>query len=103
MKTFAKAFVIAALISAPLAAFAQTSQPVTRAQVREELVQLHNVGYSPLDDRNSYPVHIEAAEARLAAQNTASAQESGYGAASNGSSQAGVRDVRTNGITFAHH
>ncbi|MEM5437658.1 DUF4148 domain-containing protein [Paraburkholderia diazotrophica] len=103
MKTFAKAFVIAALISAPLAAFAQTSQPVTRAQVREELVQLHNVGYSPLDDRNSYPVHIEAAEARLAARNTASAQESGYGAAANGSSQAGGRDVHTNAITFAHH
>ncbi|MEX3937083.1 DUF4148 domain-containing protein [Paraburkholderia phymatum] len=103
MKTFAKAFVIAALISAPLAAFAQTSQPVTRAQVREELVQLHNVGYSPLDDRNSYPVHIEAAEARLAAQNAASAQKSGYGAASDGSYQAGVRDVRANGVAFAHH
>lgn len=98
MKSFAKALVVAALISAPLAAFAQNNQsvtqPVTRAQVREELVRLHNVGYSPLDDRNSYPVHIQAAEARLAGQ------ESGYGEVSSGSSQAGARSV---GVAFSHH
>ncbi|HWT35272.1 MAG TPA: DUF4148 domain-containing protein [Paraburkholderia sp.] len=102
MKSLGQVVVVAALLSAPLAAFAQSSQPVTRAQVREELVQLHNVGYSPLDDRNSYPTHIQAAEARVAEQQAASSQQSGYGGAANGVSQTGVR-ADAGGITFAHH
>jgi hypothetical protein len=104
MKSLTKAVAIAALIAAPLAAFAQSSQPVTRAQVREELVQLHNAGYSPLDDRNSYPVHIQAAEARIAAQNAAAAQQSGYGGSANSASQSGAPvDVQASGLTFSHH
>ncbi|BCF91150.1 MULTISPECIES: DUF4148 domain-containing protein [Paraburkholderia] len=102
MKSLGQFVIVAALVSAPLSAFAQSNQPVTRAQVREELVQLHNTGYSPLDDRNSYPTHIQAAEARLAAQQAASTQQSGVGGAANGVSQAGVR-ADANGITFSHH
>jgi hypothetical protein len=54
MKSIIKAFAIAALVAAPLASFAQSSQPVTRAQVREELAQLEKAGYNPNDWLN-YP------------------------------------------------
>lgn len=89
MKSLIEAVVIAALITAPLAAFAQSNQPVTRAQVRAELVQLEKAGYNPATSNDyDYPANIQAAEARVAAQN---AQTSGYGSATNGSSQAGSR------------
>jgi Domain of unknown function (DUF4148) len=91
MKSLIEAVVIAALITAPLAAFAQSNQPVTRAQVRAELVQLEKAGYDPaMSNSIDYPANIQAAEARVAAQNT-TAQTSGYGPATNGSSQAGTR------------
>jgi hypothetical protein len=81
MKSLIEAVVIAALITAPLAAFAQTSQPVTRAQVRAELIQLEKAGYDPATSNAiDYPANIQAAEARVAAQN-ANAQTSGYGSA----------------------
>ena len=91
MKSLIEAAVIAALITAPLAAFAQSSQPVTRAQVRAQLVQLEKAGYNPATaERLQLPGNIQAAEARVAAQNNV-AQTSGYGSAANGSSQAGGR------------
>lgn len=91
MKSLIEAVVIAALITAPLAAFAQSNQPVTRAQVRAELVQLEKAGYNPAtSNAYDYPANIQAAEARVAAQN-AQAQTSGYGSGANGSSQAGGR------------
>jgi hypothetical protein len=91
MKSLIEAAVIAALITAPLAAFAQSSQPVTRAEVRAQLAQLEKAGYNPANGNNyNYPANIQAAEARVAAQNDV-AQTSGYGSGANGSSQAGGR------------
>ncbi len=91
MKSLIEAVVIAALITAPLAAFAQSNQPVTRAQVRAELIQLEKAGYNPsIANSVDYPANIQAAEARVAAQNAA-AQTSGYGPATDGSSQVGSR------------
>jgi hypothetical protein len=96
MKSLIDAVVIAALISAPLAAFAQSNQPVTRAQVRAELIQLEKAGYNPgTANDDDYPANIQAAEARVAAQNRAT-QTSGYGSGTNGSSQAGGRSDSTN-------
>jgi hypothetical protein len=86
MKSLIEAIVIAALISAPLAAFAQSQQPLTRAQVRADLVQVEKAGYNP-NDWIHYPENIQAAEARVAAEKQANA--SGYGSDTNGSSQAG--------------
>lgn len=86
MKSLLEALVIAALISAPLAAVAQSEQPLTRAQVRAELVQVEKAGYNPSDWMH-YPENIQAAEARVASEKQAST--SGYGSGSNGSSQAG--------------
>lgn len=92
MKSLIEAVVIAALITAPLAAFAQSSQqPLTRAQVRADLVQVEKAGYNP-NDWMHYPENIQAAEARVATEKgAAQADNSGYGASSNGTSQAGQR------------
>ena len=91
MKSFAKMVVIAALVAAPVASFAQSSQaPVTRAQVRAELVQYEQAGYNP-DDWIHYPENVQAAQAKIAAQNaTAQAATSGYGGATDGTSRSGT-------------
>jgi uncharacterized membrane protein len=47
MKSLIQAAVVAAALAAPVAVFAQSNQPVTRAQVRAELVQLEKTGYHP--------------------------------------------------------
>ncbi|HKR39886.1 MAG TPA: DUF4148 domain-containing protein [Paraburkholderia sp.] len=87
MKSLIQAVVVAAALTAPVAVFAQSSQPVTRAQVRAELVQLEKTGYHVGDSDNAhYPAGIQAAEARVAAQNGAT---SGYGGVVSGSSDAG--------------
>ncbi|MFD1560150.1 DUF4148 domain-containing protein [Paraburkholderia silviterrae] len=84
MKTLVQAVVIAATLAAPVAVFAQSNQPLTRAQVREKLVQIEKAGYNPArSNPNEYPANIQAAEARVAAQNSA------VGGVNNGSSQAG--------------
>jgi hypothetical protein len=92
MKSFIPAVIVAALLAAPVASFAQSSQnqPVTRAQVRAELVQLEKAGYDPLSDRLDYPNNIQAAEARVHAQSAvAQADTTGYGAQIGGSTQVG--------------
>ncbi|ABE35458.1 hypothetical protein DR64_5823 [Paraburkholderia xenovorans LB400] len=97
MKSLIQAVVIAAVLAAPMASFAQSNQPVTRAQVRAELIQLEKAGYQPGRDDPYYPADIQAAEARVAAQNgTAQAAESGFGGVVSGASQAG-RPVPANG------
>ena len=95
MKSLIQAVVVAAVLATPFASFAQSSQPVTRAQVRAELIQLEKAGYNPGNSSDAYyPNNILAAQRRVDEQNAvAQADTSGYGAASNGSSQAGVRAV----------
>ena len=67
MKSLIQAVVVAVAISAPLASFAQSNAPVTRAQVRAELAQLEKAGYRVGDgDNTHYPEGIQAAEARVA-------------------------------------
>ncbi|WP_434111114.1 DUF4148 domain-containing protein [Paraburkholderia caffeinilytica] len=98
MKSIIKAVAIAAILAAPVASFAQSSdQPATRAEVRNQLIQLEQAGYNPgRSNDTSYPADVQAAESRVQAQNPAVAQTqepvadtSGYGGAVNGSSQAG--------------
>ncbi|MGA3247689.1 MAG: DUF4148 domain-containing protein [Paraburkholderia sp.] len=86
MKFLIKAVALAVVIAAPVASFAQSNQPLTRAEVRSQLVQLENAGYHPGDgDQNTYPVQIQAAEAKVAAENAAT----DVGGAANGSSEMG--------------
>jgi cytochrome c556 len=87
MKSLIQAVVVAAALVAPVAVFAQSNEPVTRAQVRAELVQLEKAGYNPAHGEDPYyPADIQAAEAKVAAQNGAA---SGYGGVVSGSSDAG--------------
>lgn len=68
MRSLAKAVAFAVVLAAPAASFAQSNQPVTRAQLRAELAQLERAGYNPNDMLN-YPENLEAAKAKIAAQN----------------------------------
>ncbi|MDN7438645.1 DUF4148 domain-containing protein [Burkholderia cepacia] len=92
MKSLIKAVALAALVAGPVVSFAQSQQPLTRAQVRAELVQLEKAGYNPNDWIN-YPENIQAAQAKIAAaQNTgAQADATGYGSNPVGTSQSGQR------------
>jgi hypothetical protein len=71
MKSLIQAVVVAAALAAPVAVFAQDNAPVTRAQVRAELVQLEQTGWRPGGADPQYPADIQAAEAKVAAQNGA--------------------------------
>ena len=87
MKSLIQAVAVAVALVVPVASFAQSNAPVTRAQVRAELVQLEKAGYRPGDGDNAhYPDAIQAAEAKVAATNGAT---SGYGGVTSGSSDAG--------------
>ena len=92
IRILAALVVAGALLSAP--AFAATDAPaLTRAQVRAELAQLQAAGYNQSrgEDAN-YPVDIQAAEARIAAQN--SGANAYGGVVDTGSSAANVRTSR---------
>jgi hypothetical protein len=90
MKSLIQAVAVAAALVAPVASFAQSTAPVTRAQVRAEIVQLERVGYHVGDgDNANYPEAIQAAEARVSAQNG----NSGYGGVAAGTSQSGGAGV----------
>lgn len=107
MKSLIKAVVIAAVLAAPVVSFAQSNQPVTRAQVRNELVQLEQAGYVPSNSNDTqYPANIQAAEAKVNASNTAT-QESGYGPSTEGATQVGQRSSFTASSysvpVFEHH
>ncbi|QBR02241.1 DUF4148 domain-containing protein [Paraburkholderia pallida] len=75
----------------PVVAFAQTSQPVSRAQVRSELSAIERAGYSPTTASDyDYPSKLQAAEARVVVQaSIARTDNSGYGTSAGGTSQAG--------------
>jgi hypothetical protein len=112
MKSLIKAVAIAAVLAAPVVAFAQSSQStVTRAQVRAELIQLEKAGYNPaMSNDSTYPADIQAAERRVQAENAAQGvaqqptADTGYGAATGGTSQAGspARIDRSQSVYFGH-
>ena len=80
--------IVAAALAIPaVSSFAQSSQaPVTRAQVKSELVQLEKVGYNPgAGDHTTYPAQVQAAEAKVAAENG----QSSYGGVTDGTSASG--------------
>ncbi|MFM0173612.1 DUF4148 domain-containing protein [Paraburkholderia sediminicola] len=103
-----QAVVIAAVLATPVAAFAQQSNaPVTRAEVRAELVQLEKAGYNPAKrDNATYPADIQAAEARVAAENSSmQAAAQGVGGVTSGATQWGQRTSGStnSGLLYRHH
>jgi hypothetical protein len=90
----------AVLLSAPLASFAQQSDaPVTRAEVRAQLVEAQKAGYTQ-NDNLTYPADIQAADAKIAAaDNAAQPVKTGYGPSIGGTSQSGAsRAVSSDGM-----
>jgi hypothetical protein len=102
MKSLIQAVVVATAFVAPVAAFAQSNQPVTRAKVRAELIQLEQTGWRPAaGDDPHYPDDILAAEAKVAAQNGATS----VGGVVGGSSDGGRPTAPVTGpnALFNHH
>ena len=87
MKSFICAVAAAAALTASFGTFAQSSPSgeLTRAQVREELVQLEQAGYKPEVSDAHYPNALQTAQARVTNNDAA-----GYGV----QAAAGVRAGR---------
>jgi Tfp pilus assembly protein PilE len=86
-----QALIVAAVLAVPaVSSFAQSNAPVTRAEVKAQLVQLEKAGYQPGRDDPYYPADIQAAEARVSAQNGAAAS---FGGVTEGASASGARAV----------
>jgi hypothetical protein len=79
-------------LAAPALSFAQSNAPVTRAEVRADLVRVEQAGYTPSSgDEANYPADIQAAEAKIAAHSDQQmAQQSYGGVAQNGSASSGA-------------
>lgn len=100
------ALVVATALALPIASHAQeTTSPVTRAQVRAELVQLEKAGYRPGKNDPHYPDDIQAAEAKVAAANSSPVNaDSGVGGVISGTSASGARSVvNSASVLYAHH
>jgi hypothetical protein len=87
MKLVQSLIVAAALAIPAVSSFAQSNQPVTRAEVKAQLVQLEKAGYQPTTNDTQYPRDIQAAEARVSAENSATAS---VGGVSDGTSASGT-------------
>lgn len=97
MKTLIQAVVVALAVAAPVASFAQSNSPVTREQVRAEIVQLAQAGYHVGDGDNvRYPETVQAAEARVAAANG----NTGYGGVANGTVEGGSAAPRVSAANW---
>lgn len=72
MKSFASIVVATSFLIVPLCGFAQqSSAPLTRAEVRADLVQIEQAGYFPGTGEDlAYPNDIQAAEAKVSAKGT---------------------------------
>ena len=70
MKSLIQSVVIAAALTAPVAVFAQSNAPVTRAQVKAELIQFEQAGGRVnMSNDPYYPEDAQIAQARVKAQN----------------------------------
>src|ERR1700761_1665898 len=81
----------AATLGAPVLSFAQSNAPVTRAEVRADLVRVEQAGYRPAGDDIDYPADIQAAEAKIDAQKDSRSATQAYGGvAQDGASSSGA-------------
>ena len=88
MKSLIQSVVIAAAFAAPVAVFAQSNAPVTRDQVKAELVQFEQAGgRTNLGNDPYYPQDAQAAQARVVAQN---GNGQAFGGVHTGSSASGA-------------
>jgi len=79
-KIFVCLAVAAGALAAPALSFAQSNAPLTRAEVRADLVRVEKAGYQPgLGEDINYPSDIQAAEAKIAAQDNQKATNDAVG------------------------
>ena len=64
MKLVVKTMAAATIFLPAMASLAQSNQPLTRAQVTSELVQLEEAGFRPTDWLH-YPQNLQEAQARV--------------------------------------
>jgi hypothetical protein len=89
MKALACLILASSALASPVISVAQSNGPVTRDQVRADLIRLEEAGYRVGDgDNTTYPAKIQAAEAKIAAQDGQA--NSAVGGTPNGTSAAGV-------------
>ncbi|RKP50789.1 DUF4148 domain-containing protein [Trinickia fusca] len=91
---------LTALVSSTLTFAHAESAPLTRSQVRADLIRLEQAGYRPTANDLNYPADIQAAQEKVAAQNAAQigqqrAVESMGGTQERGSSDAGKPSAQT--------
>jgi Domain of unknown function (DUF4148) len=72
-RTLLTSLLVSAL-SIPAVSFAQVNAPVTRAQVRAELVELQQAGYKSNTSDSAYPQDVQDAEQRVEARHGAAPQ-----------------------------
>ena len=88
MKSLVQSVVIAAALAAPVAVFAQSNAPLTRAQVKAELIQFEQAGgRTNFSNDPYYPEDAQLAQARVNAQN---GNNQGVGGVQAGSSASGA-------------
>ena len=69
MKALTCLLIAAGALASPVISFAQSSAPLTRAEVRADLIHVEQAGYNPWAANDvHYPASIQAAEAKIAAQ-----------------------------------
>ncbi|KJK15443.1 hypothetical protein UB46_37330 [Burkholderiaceae bacterium 16] len=76
MNALIRTVLISCALAAPALSFAQSEQaPLSRAEVRADLIRLEQAGYQPgRGDNANYPRDIQAAEAKVQAEDAASAK-----------------------------
>ncbi|SDH94983.1 DUF4148 domain-containing protein [Paraburkholderia phenazinium] len=97
MKTFSK-IAISAVVLASTSVFSNAfAQGVTRAEVYADLVRVEQAGYNPaVSSDTTYPADIQAAEAKISAQdgertaNSGAVEATGVGGRMSGSSASGI-------------
>ncbi|WP_434667060.1 DUF4148 domain-containing protein [Paraburkholderia sp. A3BS-1L] len=106
MRTNIKVIAIAIALTVPAVSFGQSSNgPLTRAQVRAQLIQLEHAGYYPGRGKDpKYPSDIQAAEARVAAQSGMTGAATGIGGTTASTTESGHRIYGSNwNTTYCHH
>jgi hypothetical protein len=90
-KMLAGLVLAAATLGAPVLSFAQSTAPLTHAEVRADLVRVEQAGYTPSSNDINYPADIQADEAKIAAHNDQQLTNQAVGGvAQNGSSASGA-------------
>ena len=98
------ALTLSAVVSSTVTFAQSASVPLTRAQVRADLIRLEQAGYNPSTVNDvTYPADIQAAEAKVAAQDAGQqaatpqqqTSDSGMGAEMKGTSDSGHKKQDT--------